>query len=113
MAQEWGIRRPSGVADGACFARHGHSTGSIAEEFRKFGVYWRRARKGNRIAGWATLRRMMEDEGRLLEPVERFRQAARVGPQSLPALLRRLRSVSVDCPACGSSGNRAVAILAG
>jgi hypothetical protein len=64
LAQKWGIRRPSGVADDACFARHGHLAGSIADEFRQAGVYWRRARKGNRVAGWATLRRMMEDAGK-------------------------------------------------
>jgi len=63
MCKRWGIK-PRGVADDACFAATGHSTGSIADEFRRCGVYFEPAKKANRITGWQTMRRLLADAGK-------------------------------------------------
>src|SRR5215218_3339716 len=55
--------RPEGVADDAIFARTGSGAGSIAEEFRNAGVFFTRARKGERVVGWERMRRMLQDAG--------------------------------------------------
>jgi hypothetical protein len=61
--KEWGIK-PRGVADDAIFARTGSAvTATIAEEFRKAGVHFRPAKKADRVSGWESLRRMMQDAG--------------------------------------------------
>jgi hypothetical protein len=65
MCAGWDIR-PEGVADDACFARSGMA--SIAQEFRRFGVYFREARKGGRSIGWERMRRMLADAGKLDVP---------------------------------------------
>ncbi|MEX0906251.1 MAG: phage terminase large subunit [Balneolaceae bacterium] len=67
MCRKWGIR-PDGVADDACFSKHGHSAGSIANEFQKEGVYFRRAKKGDRKSGWETMRRLLQDAGKPDKP---------------------------------------------
>jgi hypothetical protein len=61
MCAGWDIM-PEGVADDACFARSGMA--SIAQEFRRFGVYFREAQKGARATGWERLRRLMADGGK-------------------------------------------------
>jgi hypothetical protein len=66
MCKSWGGVYPSGVADDACFARSGMA--SIAEEFRRHGVYFRPSRKGDRRTGWEKLRRLMADAGKLDVP---------------------------------------------
>lgn len=58
----WGIRS-EGVIDDACFARTGSQDGTIADQFRKAGVHFRRAHKGSRASGWATLRTLMNQAG--------------------------------------------------
>ena len=63
LAAKWGIR-PDGVADDAIFSNHGSGAGSIAEEFKREGVVFRPARKGDRVAGWATMRRLLADAGK-------------------------------------------------
>nr|BBD50119.1 phage terminase, large subunit [Haliea sp. ETY-M] len=63
FCKRWGIR-PEGVADDAIFSDHGSQAGTIAEEFRRAGVTFRRARKGDRIAGWETMRRLLSDAGK-------------------------------------------------
>lgn len=62
MCGDWNVR-PSGVADDAIFANHGSQAGTIADEFRKAGVYFSKARKGGRVAGWERMRRMLQDAG--------------------------------------------------
>lgn len=52
------------MADDAIFAKTGHATGSIAEEFNRAGVYFRPARKADRISGWQTMRRLLADAGK-------------------------------------------------
>lgn len=59
----WGVK-PEGVADDACFAKSGHSAGSIADEFRRVGVRFSPAKKADRITGWQLMRRMLADAGK-------------------------------------------------
>ena len=63
MCGRWSIR-PRGVADDACFAKTGHGAGSIADEFNRAQVYFRPARKADRISGWQTMRRLLADAGK-------------------------------------------------
>jgi len=55
---------PSGVADDACFAKTGHGSGSIADEFARGGVRFTPAKKADRITGWQLMRRMLADAGK-------------------------------------------------
>jgi hypothetical protein len=67
MCEEWGVNPKKGghVADDAIFNRLGTSaTASIAEEFRKCGVYFQPAHKADRVTGWEILRRLMSDAGK-------------------------------------------------
>lgn len=64
---EWKIR-PQGVADDACFSKGGHSAGSIADEFRKNGVTWSPAKKGDRVFGWELMRTMLQNAGKPDKP---------------------------------------------
>lgn len=64
MCQKWVIK-PKGVADDACFAKSGYSSGSIAEEFARKGVYFTPAKKADRITGWQFMRRMLADAGKI------------------------------------------------
>jgi hypothetical protein len=63
FCERWGVR-PSGVADDACFAKGGHSAGSIADEFRQHGVNFNPARKADRRSGWERMRRYLEAAGK-------------------------------------------------
>ena len=64
LCDQWGIK-PIGVADDACFSKHGHGSGSIADEFRHYGVMFTEAKKGDRRTGWEIMRRMLQDAGQL------------------------------------------------
>jgi len=64
LAKTWGMRRAEGVADDACFAKHGHSVGSIAQEFRREGIYFIPAKKADRKTGWEIMRRLLQDAGK-------------------------------------------------
>lgn len=61
MCKSWDIR-PEGVGDDSMFARGGMA--SIGQEFQRFGVYFREAKKGDRRTGWERLRRLMADAGK-------------------------------------------------
>ncbi len=63
LADKWDMK-PKGVADDACFAKSGYSSGSIAEEFARKGVYFEPAKKADRIAGWQLMRRLLADAGK-------------------------------------------------
>lgn len=63
MCKRWRIR-PDGVADDAIFAKTGSGSGSIAEEFRRGGVYFYSANKSDRIGGWNIMRRLLADAGK-------------------------------------------------
>jgi len=67
MCTRWDIR-PSGVADDSIFAKHGSGSGSIGDEFKRCGVYFRPARKKDRVASWETMRRMLADAGSVDSP---------------------------------------------
>ncbi len=67
LCEKWDIK-PQGVADDACFARGGHSAGSIADEFARAGVRFQPAKKADRITGWQTMRRLLADAGTLDRP---------------------------------------------
>lgn len=60
MCKRWSVR-PRGVADDAIFARAGHSTGSIADEFSLQGITFYPAKKADRVTGWTTMRRLLAD----------------------------------------------------
>ena len=64
LAQRWGMERADGVADDAIFSQHGSQAGSIGDEFRRCGVYFRRAGKGSRTHGWEKMRRLLADAGK-------------------------------------------------
>lgn len=64
MWARWDKKRPQGVADDAIFARTGHSTGSISDEFRLSGIYFDAAKKADRITGWQRMRRLLADAGK-------------------------------------------------
>jgi hypothetical protein len=63
MCKRWKIR-PQGVADDAIFAATGHGAGSIANEFTRCGVFFRPARKADRLTGWNIMRRLLSDAGK-------------------------------------------------
>jgi len=67
LCQRWQIKA-SGVADDACFSNQGYSAGSIADEFRKNGIYFQPAKKGDRRTGWEIMRRMLQDAGKPDKP---------------------------------------------
>lgn len=55
FAGRWGLH-PDGVADDAIFARTGSGAGSIGEELRAHGVFFRPAGKADRKTGWERVR---------------------------------------------------------
>lgn len=63
FCKRWGVK-PRGVADDACFAKTGHGSGSIADEFHRVGVYFDPAKKADRITGWQMMRRLLADAGK-------------------------------------------------
>jgi hypothetical protein len=60
--------RPVGVADDACFARTGSGSGSISDEFRRAGVNFSPAKKGDRLTGWSFMRGMLLNAGAVDKP---------------------------------------------
>lgn len=67
MCAKWDVK-PRGVADDACFAKSGYSSGSIADEFMRAGVRFAPARKADRITGWQLMRRLLADAGKPDKP---------------------------------------------
>lgn len=62
FCERWKVK-PHGVADDACFAKTGHAN-SIADEFRRAGVYFDPAKKSDRISGFQMMRRLLADAGK-------------------------------------------------
>lgn len=60
MCQQWGVKA-QGVADDAIFNKTGSQAGTIAAEFKHNRIYFRKAQKGSRIAGWEKMRRLLQD----------------------------------------------------
>lgn len=65
LCQKWGIDSLSSrnVADDSIFARTGSGAISIAAEFKKEGIRFNPAQKGDRVSGWEIMRRMLADAG--------------------------------------------------
>lgn len=63
MCKRWGIHA-QGVADDSIFSKHGSAGGSFAEEFARDNVYFRPARKADRVTGWNIMRRLLSDAGK-------------------------------------------------
>ena len=87
LCQKWGAK-PSGVADDAIFNKTGSQSGSIADEFRRAGVRFRKAQKGGRIAGWENMRRLLSDAGRPDAPGLYISRNCKYWWETVPALPR-------------------------
>lgn len=92
MCDQWGVE-PEGVADDAIFNRTGSELGSIADEFRRAGVRFSRARKGSRIAGWQLMRRLLVDAGKTDVPGLYISRSCRYFWQTIPSLPRDPRRI--------------------
>lgn len=67
LAERWRI--PAfGVADDACFGDQGSTSGTIADEYARFGVVFRPAHKGSRSGRFLRMRRMLRLAGRGEDP---------------------------------------------
>ncbi|MEJ1339418.1 MAG: phage terminase large subunit [Candidatus Sedimenticola sp. (ex Thyasira tokunagai)] len=93
MTQRWGMRRAEGVADDACFSNHGHGAGSIADEFKRCGVYFRPAQKGGRVYGWEVMRRMLQDAGKPDVPGLYISRSCEYFWATVPYLARNPRNI--------------------
>src|SRR5262249_50884062 len=101
LAERWGVRRVRGFCDDACFARTGADAGSIADQFARCGVHWRRARKGARVAGWARMRTLLAAAGSIDQPGLYISRACGYFWQTVPYLSRdprRLEDVDSRAP---------------
>lgn len=87
FCKSWGVS-PRGVADDACFAKTGHSAGSIADEFARGGVSFVPAKKADRISGWQKMRRMLVDAGKLDKPGLHVSRACEYFWSTVPYLAR-------------------------
>lgn len=63
MCKRWKVK-PYGVADDAIFAKTGHGSGSISQEFARYGVTFLPAKKADRLTGWNIMRRLLADAGK-------------------------------------------------
>ena len=92
LCKPWGIRA-KGVADDACFAKSGYSSGSIAEEFARKQVYFTPAKKADRITGWNLMRRLLADAGKPDVPGLYISRACTYFWDTLPYLARDQKRV--------------------
>lgn len=92
MCKRWKIK-PNGVADDACFSAHGMSAGSIADEFARCGVYFRPAKKADRISGWSTMRRLLADAGKPDVPGLYISRSCSYFWQTVPYLGRDMKRI--------------------
>lgn len=100
LCKRWGIRA-HGVADDACFAQGGHGAGSIADEFRRGGVYFLPAQKSDRLSGWQIMRRYLADAGKPDVPGLYISRAAEYFWATVPYLGRdqkRIEDVDTSGP---------------
>ena len=92
MCKRWKVN-PQGVADDAIFAQGGHSRGSISDEFRAAGVTFVPAKKADRISGWQTMRRLLQDAGKPDVPGLYIARGCEYFWQTVPFLGRDLKRV--------------------
>jgi hypothetical protein len=108
LAARWGVP-PQGCADDACFANHGHETGTIADEFKKCGLRLMPAGKGGRVAGWQRLRTLLQGASTPDRPGLFLSRRCRYAWQTLPFLMRspkRREDVDTDGPDHGGDSLR-------
>ena len=92
LCEPWGVPA-KGVADDACFAKSGYSSGSIAEEFARKQVYFTPAKKADRITGWNLMRRLLADAGKPDVPGLYISRACTYFWDTLPYLARDQKRV--------------------
>ena len=92
LCKPWGVPA-KGVADDACFAKSGYSSGSIAEEFARKQVYFTPAKKADRITGWNLMRRLLADAGKPDVPGLYISRACTYFWDTLPYLARDQKRV--------------------
>lgn len=92
MCKRWNIH-PEGVADDAIFAKAGHGSGSIADEFMHAGVRFSPAKKSDRITGWNIMRRMLADAGKPDKPGLYISRSCTYFWETVPYLGRDLKRV--------------------
>jgi hypothetical protein len=108
LCDKWHVR-PSGVADDACFAKSGHTSGSIADEFARGGVRFRPAKKADRISGWQRMRRLLADAGKPDVPGLYISRACQYFWATVPYLARdqkRIEDVDSSGPDHGADAVR-------
>jgi hypothetical protein len=91
LCRQWGAP-PEGVADDAIFNNTGSQSGTIADEFRRAGVRFSKARKGMRISGWQKMRRLLADAGKPDVPGLYVSRSCRYWWQTVPSLPRDARN---------------------
>lgn len=91
MCYRWNVH-PAGFADDAIFNRTGSQEGSIADEFRRAGVHFSKARKGSRLAGWQKMRRLLADAGQPDVPGLYVSRNCSIWWQTVPCLPRDPRN---------------------
>ena len=96
MCMRWDIR-PEGVADDAIFAKGGHMAGSIADEFTRGGVFFRAAKKADRITGWNMMRRLLQDAGKPDVPGLYISRGCKYFWETVPYLGRDIKRVEDVC----------------
>ena len=87
LCAKWKVE-PHGVADDAIFASAGSSAGSIADEFRRAGVFFQPAKKADRITGWQRMKRMLTDAGKPDVPGLYVSRSCSYWWQTVPTLSR-------------------------
>lgn len=92
LCKRWGVK-PVGVADDACFARTGHGSGSIADEFMRAGVQFSPAKKADRITGWQMMRRLLADAGKVDVPGLYISRGCEYFWATVPSLARDTKRV--------------------
>lgn len=108
LAKRWSIR-PEGVADDACFAKTGHAAGSIADEFRAYGVKFYPAKKADRLTGWTRMRRLLSQAGQVDVPGLYVSKRCEYFWQTVPYLPRddkRIEDVDSSGPDHGADAMR-------
>lgn len=108
MCKRWGVR-PTGAADDACFAKGGHGSGSIADEFARGGVRFQPAKKADRITGWNLMRRLLADAGQVDKPGLYISRSCEYFWSTVPYLARdqkRVEDVDSSGPDHGADAAR-------
>ncbi len=100
LARRWRI--PAlGVADDACFGDSGSTAGTIADEYARFGVVFRPAKKGSRAGRFLRMKRMFAAAGSAEEEGLYVSSRCRYFWQTVPFLVHDPRDPEVPLK-CGT-----------